>query len=118
MLEITEERYNRTGKRVKGYVEIEEDMSYYWTCFWDLNSTRSVGFGVSGITFQEMDVYCRIHEIEDEDRDEFWELIRYMDNCFRSVVGENEAERSQKGKGKDISDKTVKASMDKIKSWA
>ncbi len=55
------------------------DLKIVWEAFGVLNTTRGRGFGVEPITFVEMEAYCRLHAIKQEDRLDFAYFITGLD---------------------------------------
>lgn len=71
------------GKKV---LELEDDplllppdLKIVWEAFGVLNATRGRGFGAEPITFGEIEAYCRLHRIEQENRVDFVYFITGLD---------------------------------------
>lgn len=71
-----------------------------WAWFLDLNSTRPAGFGVSSITFTEMQSYFNLMGIEPES----WEIgiLRLFDNiaCQEFSKQQKKQEKAQQARQK------------------
>lgn len=55
------------------------DLKIIWEAFGVLNATRGRGFGVEPITFSEIESYCRLYAIRQEDRVNFAYFITGLD---------------------------------------
>ena len=59
------------------------DLFPVWNGFWDLNSSRPVGMGLSAIPILDIISYCReIHGLCGEDLRDWFRLIRAMDESY------------------------------------
>jgi len=55
------------------------DLKNVWDAFEVLSATRGRGFGLTPITLVEIEAYCRLQGILEEDRQDFMYLIMGLD---------------------------------------
>ena len=54
----------------------------YWNAFWDLTTCRSTGLSVAPIPWNAMKDYAVINELDAEQVDSLFILVRAMDNAY------------------------------------
>ena len=90
----------QTGKRPKeldDLVELPDFARYVWQYFLALNAKRGGGFGPSPLTYQEMQAYFTLNQIQVEP----WEiqLIDLLDRvAMEHFAEEQKKEQAKKGK--------------------
>lgn len=91
-----------TPVELQELVELPASMQEYWQWFLDLNNTRPAGFGISSITFTEMQAYFSLMGVEPES----WEvgILRMFDsiacNEFSKQQKKQEQANARKAKNK------------------
>lgn len=68
-------------------------LEFAWNAYWDLCSCRDYGFGSGPIPWTAILDYCRAHELDSDDREDFIYLIRAMDKAHLGYI---DAEREKK----------------------
>ena len=87
-----------TPKELENLVEMPDSLLHCWHWFLDLNSTRNTGFGVSPITFIEIEAYFKLYQMEVEP----WEveIIKVFDRIAMEVLAEQQAKDEKRNKSK------------------
>lgn len=57
-------------------------LELYWDAFWDLSTCRATGFGVGPIPWSAMRDYAVTFELDEEQQEDLYYLVRVMDNTF------------------------------------
>ena len=97
-LENIERQTRVKPKELEQQVQLPEVFLDCWLWFLALNSTRVPGFGISAISFSEMQAYFNLYGIEPEP----WEIdiIRMFDGIAVDFAREKEEKRIQQEKSK------------------
>lgn len=88
--------WRQTGIKPKQLDELKElpdSCSHLWKIFIDLHNARSSnGFGVSPISYLEIQSYSKLYQIKFED----WELdlIRMFDQTVLQIIAEDQEKKS------------------------
>lgn len=69
-------------EKIRNAPELQLGLELYFEAFWDLTSCRSVGFGVGPISHIAVLEYARLHDLDDEQREDLAYYIRAMDGHF------------------------------------
>lgn len=73
-----------------------DDSIWYMAAFQDLNSCRPLGDGWFPITVQEFCEYCKMMEIEGDEKIDLFYKVKYMDNILQEwVAKQRKKERSK-----------------------
>ena len=86
-----------TGEQFPALLERPELIyidEYYLKAFFRLSSSRQVGMGTGPIPLSEIILYCEW--LEDQDTEEFIEVITHMDATYLEVKAEQDAAKSKK----------------------
>ncbi len=62
--------------------EIRDDLLYIWRAFIELSISRPASFSVGYIPLSELEVYCRIYNIEGEDMEFLLRVFAILDRHF------------------------------------
>jgi hypothetical protein len=57
-------------------------LELYWQAFWDLTTCRTSGWSVAPIPWSAMKEYAEVLELDDEQRESMFYLVRAMDNAY------------------------------------
>ena len=76
--------------------ELYEDLQDVWEGFWQLHRCRQYGFGPCPLAVREILAMAELYDIRAEDRMEYFELIKGLDQEWLQWT----AEQANKGKGK------------------
>lgn len=95
--------WRQTGKKPKeleDLVELPVEMQYVWEYFLRLNKRRtSNGFGVNPITFNEIDSFFRVNQIEYNESEVF--ILELLDDVvLEHFAKQQEKENKKNNKGK------------------
>lgn len=86
-------------KELENLVELPDSLSHCWYYFLDLNATRPQGFGISPISYSEMQAYFKILQIPIEP----WEIeiIKFFDRIAIDISQkQQEKEKPKKNNNK------------------
>lgn len=83
-----------TPKELENLVELPESLSHCWYWFLDLNNTRPQGFGISPISYFEMQAYFHVLQIPVEP----WEIeiIKFFDRIALDISQKQQEKEKQK----------------------
>ena len=79
----------QSAKALDHMPELYEDLEEIWSIFWKLNLCRQSSFGPCPILAQEIQAVFDLYQIDTEERIEYFELIKAMDNCWLKYFSEN-----------------------------
>ena len=81
-------------KELDELVELPQEFIFLWNDFVNLSSTRPSGFGISAISFTEIDAYARLYNIEYDP----WQLdmLRKFDSVAMQVYSEEQKKEANK----------------------
>lgn len=57
-------------------------LELYWSAFWDLTTCRTTGWSVAPIPWSAMREYVEVYELDEEQAESLFYLIRSMDNAY------------------------------------
>ena len=81
--------------------EIYPGEELFFTGYLELNTCRPIGMSEGSIPWTAIMEYCIVHEIEGELRDDFFHIIRDMDNEVQSYkAAKRESEKPPPGSGR------------------
>ena len=88
-----------TPKELENQIKMPESLTHCWQWFIDLNATRPAGFGISPITYSEIQAYFSLLQIQSEP----WEVevIKIFDRVALEVAAEQQAKEDKKNKNKN-----------------
>ena len=81
-------------KELEELVELPEQYIFLWNDFVNLASTRSSGFGISAISYSEIQAYADLYGIEYDP----WQLdvLRKFDNIALEIYSEEQKKEQKK----------------------
>jgi hypothetical protein len=68
--------------RIANAPELELGLELFLSGFLDLTSCRSIGFGEGPIPWLAIDRYCTVHDIVDDQREDFFYHIQKLDGVY------------------------------------
>lgn len=69
-------------KRIQDAPELRFGLDLYYGAFFDLNSCRMSGWAEGPIPWTSIKDYCIAHELDDEQIEDMFYLVRAMDNAY------------------------------------
>lgn len=85
-------------KELENLVEMPESVAHCWHWFLDLNNSRASGFGISPISYLEIQAYFNLMQLE-VDPSEI-EVIKMFDRIAMEVASEQPSKAEKKNKTK------------------
>lgn len=65
---------------------LRTSLLFYWNAFWDLNSTRPIGFSIGAIPWTAADQYAKRYDLSSNDFELFWAIINQLDFAYIQEV--------------------------------
>lgn len=78
--------------------ELARGLELYFMAFQELTTCRSLGMSVGPIPWTAIKLFCDEHEIEGEQRDDAFYLVKALDDAYREYL-DKQADKDKKGKG-------------------
>jgi len=69
-------------KSIENAPELWPGLELYLTAWYDLDTTRSIGFGVGPIPWNAVESYCTAHNMDESQRARMHRMIREMDKVY------------------------------------
>ena len=69
-------------KRIADAPQLPPGLELYYEAFWELSSTRAVGFALGPVPWGAVDSYATRYGFDDEQREDLVYYVRAMDNAY------------------------------------
>jgi len=79
--------------------ELTDREEWFFEAFFELNTTRSLGFGIGPIPWTALLAYSQEMGLCDDEFDEFRYLITALDTEYREIIEQDESKKQAKGHG-------------------
>lgn len=80
--------------------ELYLGLDFFYEAFLELNSCRFLGMSEGPIPWTALNTYCEVYEITDEQKLDFFYLLRAIDNEYLKYQSDKQEKKNRQIKGK------------------